>query len=433
MLESHLRVPNICWKADDFDPLEVESGIVVESNGYVDLAGRFATARQDRDRVLLTRDKLGLNKLFFAINPAQGVVAANYLIDLVDGGIPFRAIYSAPAGATIEIDLGRRAIAIHRHYSLPRTAGSHADPARVLKAIGERLNRRMERIAETFRDATVVICLSGGADSGLVAAYAKEHFPTAVAYTYTYADDTLAPSEDAVFAELLAAHLGLRFRLVKATPREVITAVRRAICAGQDWRDFNVHCAIVNEILAAAIAADIAHDAENHRTIVLTGDLMNEILGDYTPVQYRNTVYYQLPALNPDRLRISLLRGVQTGDREVGVFRSHGLDVVQPYALVVEELLQLPSSIAKADVVHALAGDRLPPEVYGRPKARAQIGDADVRRGILPLLVDSGRDARWLENEFSDIFKVSDRSMLRRFIRAGVYRYPTHFPGSAHG
>lgn len=433
MLESHLRVPNIYWKADDFDPLDVESGIVVASNDYADLTGRFATARQDRDRVLLTRDKLGLNKLFFAISPAQGVVAANYLIDLVDGGIPFHTVYSVPAGATIEIDLGQREIAIRRHYSLPRTAGSRAEPAGVLKTVGERLNRHMELIAKTFRDAKIVLCLSGGADSGLVAAHAKEHFPAAVAYTYTYADDTLAPSEDAVFAERLAAHLGLRFRLVKASPREVTTAVRRAICAGQDWRDFNVHCAIVNEILAAAIAADMAHDAKTHRTIVLTGDLMNEILGDYTPVQYRNTVYYQLPALTPDRLRISLVRGVQTSDREVGVFRSHGLDVVQPYALVVEELLQLPSSIAKADIVQALASDRLPAEVYSRSKIRAQIGDSDVRRGILPLLVDSGRDSRWLENEFCDIFKVNDRSMLRRFIRAGVYRYPTHFTGSTHG
>ncbi|MGH3901303.1 MAG: asparagine synthase-related protein [Pseudonocardiaceae bacterium] len=433
MLESHLRVPNICWKADDFDPLDVESGMVVAPNEYADLTGRFATARQDGDRVLLTRDKLGLNKLFFAIDPVQGVVVANYLIDLVDGGIPFHAVYSVPAGATIEVNLGRREIAIHRHYSLPRTAGSRADPARVLKTIGERLNRHMELIAETFRDAKVVICLSGGADSGLVAAHAREHFPTAVAYTYTYADATLAPSEDAVFAEQLAAHLGLRFRLVKASPREVVTAVRRAICAGQDWRDFNVHCAIVNEILAGEIAADVAHDTQNHRTVVLTGDLMNEILGDYAPVRYRNTVYYQLPALNPDRLRISLVRGVQTGDREVGVFRSHGLDVVQLYALVVEELLQLPSSIVKADVVHALAGDRLPAQIYGRPKARAQIGDPEVRRGILPLLVDSGRNSRWLEDEFCDIFKVSDRSMLRRFIRAGVYRYPTCFPGSTHG
>ncbi len=433
MLENHLRVPNIWWKAEDLHPLDAELSMAVASNEYADLAGRFATAHQDRDHVLLTRDKLGLNKLFFAIDPTRGVVAANYLIDLVDGDIPFEAIYSVPADATIEIDLRQRAIAIHRYHYLPRTAGSHADPAGVLKAVGERLNRHIELIAETFRDATVVICLSGGADSGLVAALAKEYFSNAVAYTYTYTDGTLTLRDDAVSAEQLAAHLGLRFRLVKASPREVIRAVRRAIRAGQDWRDFNVHCAIVNEILAEAIATDIAHDAETHRTVVLTGDLMNEILGDYTPVQYRNTVYYQLPTLNPDRLRVSLVRGVQTGDREVGVFRSHSLDVVQPYALVVEELLQLPSSIHKANVIHALAGDRLPAGIYCRPKTRAQIGDTDVRRGILPLLVDSGRDARWLEDEFCNIFKISDHSMLRRFIRAGVYRYPTRFPGSTHG
>jgi len=432
MLEAHLRVPNLCWRADKFDPPDIGAGSAAGSDALSSVVGRFATAHRVGDRVRLARDTLGLNKLFFAVDPARGVLAANYLLDLVKAGVPFDTIYAVPAGATVEIDIRRRELTTRRYHLLPRKAGQGSDLGAILDTLGQQLRRHLELVAATFPTGRVAICLSGGADSGLVAAHATDYFPDATAYTYTYRDANGPPSQDAENAERLATHLGFRFRLVQADADTVFDAVHNAIRFGQDWRDFNVHCAVVNAILAEAIAADVPC-TEPHRTLVLTGDLMNELLGDYTPVRYACTDYYRLPEVTPERLRISLVRGIQTGDREVGVFRSRGLDVMQPYATVFDDLLRLPSTVAKAEVIRTLAGGRLPAEVYRRPKIRAQIGDPVVRRGILPLLIDSGRDARWLENRFCKLFKIDDRAVLRRFIRGGVYRCADRFPGRSHG
>jgi asparagine synthetase B (glutamine-hydrolysing) len=70
---------------------------------YAELTGCFAVARRVGDRVVLARDSLGLNKLYFAIHVHCGVVARNYLADLRDEGVPFEAIYAVPAGSMIEI------------------------------------------------------------------------------------------------------------------------------------------------------------------------------------------------------------------------------------------------------------------------------------------------------------------------------------------
>jgi hypothetical protein len=225
-----------------------------------------------------------------------------------------------------------------------------------------------------------------------------------------------------------AAHLRIPHRLVAAAPADVLGALQDAVRFGQDWRDFNVHCAIVNVLLGDAIARDAQATHGASEVLVLTGDLMNELLADYASVRYNGREYYTLPAIGPDALRRALVRGIQAGDREVGVFHSRGLTAVQPYGAVFKSLLALPSAIAKPDVIRGLAGDRLPAAFYERRKIRAQIGDTEARRGILPLLVDSGRDGEWLERRACELLGAPDQQSLRNFIRAGVYRSCPRFP-----
>jgi asparagine synthetase B (glutamine-hydrolysing) len=135
VLEAHLRVPNLCWPSVDPD-------MAANPETLAGVAGRFALARHDDERVRLARDKLGLNKLFFAVD-RQGVLAANYLADLADAGVPFEAICSAPAGAAVEIDLVRKAVTTRRHHRLPRAAGQSSEPASALDTIAEAVARAM--------------------------------------------------------------------------------------------------------------------------------------------------------------------------------------------------------------------------------------------------------------------------------------------------
>ena len=395
---------------------------------------RFATASPAPDgSVTLVRDGLGLNKLFLAVHESGRVVAGNYLIDLVRHGVPFEAIYSVPSGHSVRIAPKQNLVEVSRCGDCCDGSDvAAADVDDVARDIRAELERCLSRFAEQFGNRDVCICLSGGLDSGLIAALARKYVSRLTAYTYSFTAPGRPLSEDAVNAERLARFLGIPFRLVPATADDLLNTVDAALCHGQDWRDFNVHCAIVNEIVARAIR----HDADGNREpppLVLTGDLVNEFLADYEPVSYDGEDYYTLPRLRPFDLRRVLIRGLDTGDREVGVFNDHGLDVVQPYGAIVNQYHRLPPAFiggaqSKQVLVRKIAGDLLPPFVFNRPKVRAQVGDATARSGILPLLIQCGHGADWLRHAFCRLFNIDHVAFLDRFIRGGRYRTVRPFP-----
>lgn len=426
MLDSALRVRNFCW------PGESRGNEISPERDPAGLRGQFSFALDRNDgKVTLVRDRLGLNKLFFAIHESGRVHAANYLIDLVQRGIPFEAIYSVPAGHSLLIDPPRRTLSLSRYFDLeslpaPETAESES-PAR---AIRNRLESWFRRIAEQYGDRKIAVCLSGGLDSGMIGAFARKYFSDVTAYTYGFQHFNQIDSDDVRYAERLAAFLKIPFRLIPAATTDILEALDNAICYGQDWRDFNVHCAIVNEIVARAIRND---SLEGERPLVLTGDLANEFLADYTPVSYRGHEYYRLPRVEPGELRLALIRGLDTGDREIGVFNHYGLDVIQPYGLLLDEYLNVPASSlrdvqCKQTLTREIAGDLLPDFVFERKKVRAQVGSADAPVGILPVLVEHGRDSGWLRSAFCRLLGIDSESLLGGLIRAGRYRSITGFP-----
>jgi asparagine synthetase B (glutamine-hydrolysing) len=326
MLESLLRVTNVCWSDGVYQPSMAPAAIRTAGDSV--LHGRFACASTLPDgTVTLARDPLGLNKLFVAIHESGRVVAGNYLVDLVRHGVPFEAVYSVPAGHVVRIGPHER-IEVAR-YSAEAAEPGAADVDNVADAIRHELEQWLSRLSDQFRDRRVAVCLSGGLDSGVVAALARKYFPALTAYTYSFTAPGAPLSEDAVYAEQLAGFLGIPFRFVPATADDLHAVVDDALCYGQDWRDFNVHCAIVNELVARAIRRD-AEASGAPMPLVLTGDLANEFLADYEPVPYGGREYYTLPRLQPFELRQVLIRGLDSGDREVGIFNRHGLDVVQP-------------------------------------------------------------------------------------------------------
>jgi asparagine synthetase B (glutamine-hydrolysing) len=419
MFEQLLTVGNFYWADDHFCPHLPCAGV----------RGRFASATADRDGVItLVRDPLGLNKLFVSVDGAGHVFAASYLIDLVRRGASFESISSVPPGHVVRLDPVRQSATLERYAApAPEAADAHT-PLRVLAdGIRRALETTFVRLAAAFGDRKVFICLSGGLDSAIVAALASRYFEQPIGYTYTFADGAAPCSEDAINAEALAGALGIPMRVITASSGDVLDALDDAICYGQDWRDFNVHCAIVNEILGRAMRRDLDGEYPGAPCVVLTGDLANELLADYTPISYAGREFYALPDVETGRLRQTLVRGLDAGDREVGVFARHGLDVIQPYALAADEYLRLPGPMLGRDgfkqaLSREIAGDLLPGFIFQRRKVRAQIGNATASSGILPLLVDRGIDAAWLRRAFCRIFSVHDDTCLDRFIRAGRYR-----------
>lgn len=427
-----LRVGNFYWAGDAFRPALAigdasEEGAVAPG----DVRGRFACAFPDADgSVTLTRDRLGLNKLFVSVHETGTVVAANYLIDLVRGGVPLQCVFSVPAGHVVRLD-PQRQVADCRPYA---DSEPTAQSALSIDEISQRIRRQLDvwfaRLAAAFGNRKIRVCLSGGLDSGLVAAFARNYFTDVTGYTYSYTGEGASPSDDANSAERLAEALRIPLRIVPASADDVLGAIEDALCYGQDWRDFNVHCAIVNEILARAIRRDADEDGPGSPSLVLTGDLANELLADYSPVPYAGREFYALPDIDPASLRLMLVRGLDAGDREVGIFSHHDLDVVQPYSLIADEYMRLPASFiangrSKQVLARLVAGDLLPDFVFERIKVRAQIGTTGGTTGILPLLIQNGRDFPWLRRTFARLFRVEDEAFLSEFIRAGRYRVVT--------
>jgi asparagine synthetase B (glutamine-hydrolysing) len=429
VLESLLRRPNFYWAEEHFQPPLKSHSLADLGMAAATLQGQFSLAFPGPDgAVILLRDRLGINKLFFAIHESGAVLAATFLIDLVNRGVPFEAIYSVPAGHFLAVDPSRPTLALRRYSHIDADSGRHSLPlGPVARHIRESLEVWFSRLAAQFAHRKICLCLSGGLDSSVIAALAKKYFADVTAYTYGYVESGQATSEDVHYARKVADFLGIPFRLIPASSDDVLAVLEDALCYGQDWRDFNVHCAIVNEILARAIASDAERFGSDGPPLVLTGDLMNEFLADYAPLSYENREFYRLPQVSPALLRTALIRGLDAGDRELGIFNHHGIDLIQPYGLLVDEYRRLPATLlggerSKPDIVREVASDLLPSFLFTRLKARAQVGDPVGPGGILSALLRTGRDAPWLRRAFCHRFMITEERLLDSFIRLGRYR-----------
>jgi asparagine synthetase B (glutamine-hydrolysing) len=252
---------------------------------------------------------------------------------------------------------------------------------------------------------------------------AMDHFTDVVPVSFDLRREQGPPSADRLTAERLAAHFRLPLLAVTPSPDELLEGLDDVLREGIDWRDFNVHAALVNYALAREIAAARA----SGECLVLTGDLPNEYLVDYHAEQVGGRIYYALPRLSPPALQAALVRGLDTSHREIGPFQAWSLPAVQVYAPAVDHYLELPYAFLdeprrKDRLSRHLFGARIPEYVYTRPKTRAQVGDEDVGRGVLGLCLQRGIDAPALRRRFAELHGVRNQGLLNRFIRAGRYR-----------
>lgn len=372
----------------------------------------------DAGRWRIVRDPLGINKLFWAEAAGTVSVAARPW-RLTREGHDFDSIRAIPRGAVVDIDPAEPDTARHT-IALGARDGGAGDPVdATARAIRSALGGYLAAIAAAHPGARAFVCLSGGLDSSGIAVLAQEHFPALTAVSFDLAGE---PSQDRLVGRRLARDLGLPLLEATVTQDQLLAHVDTALVEGIDWRDFNVHAALVNAALAEAIA-DAAGDEP---AVVFTGDMANEFLADYQAERYRGATYYGLPELPRPALRRILVRGLDTSHREIGVFEAWGLSAVQPYAAAVDAYLALPDTFladpdCKAALCRELLGTQLPEYVYARPKARAQVGGSQAG-GVLGLCVDRGFDAVWMKQRFAELHGIDDPSGLDRFIRTGVYR-----------
>jgi asparagine synthetase B (glutamine-hydrolysing) len=415
--------PNFAWDGSRiYDRADFRPGLGLP----VDLRGAGASVELGSSGTWrLLRDPLGLNKLFWAKDPEGDVLVAARPYLLIEAGRRFEEIQAVPSGSVADLIPGR---ALPEEHSLvPDSWFTPPDPRDVdVEALGKKIRAKLDcylsTLAALYPKAETFVCLSGGLDSTGIAVLVKEHFRNTVAVTFDLKRPGGEVSEDRRMAERLASDLELRLLEADATEDQLFEMLDTVLLESIDWRDFNVHAGLVNAVLAQAI-----DDAVRERPVlVFTGDLANEFLADYEPEQYRGATYYRLPRLSAAMLRDSLVRGLDTCHREIGVFATWNLPVVQPYAVAVDEYLMLRNDFLRSEdrkqrLSRAIFEDLVPEYVFSRAKVRAQVGNPSTGGGVLAACVDRGFDDHWLRRRFAKLHGVDDPAILHKFIRAGRY------------
>jgi asparagine synthetase B (glutamine-hydrolysing) len=383
----------------------------------------------------LLRDPLGINKLFWAKDPEGTILLAARPYLLVRAGCSFEEIQAIPPGSMIDFLPGHyssQAYSLIPDFWFTSEEAPCVEPEVLANGIRDKLDRYLSALAAAYPRAEVFTCLSGGLDSTGIAALVREHFRNVVVVSFDLRRPGGRASEDRRVAERLARDLHLPLLEADATEDQLFEMLDTVLLEGIDWRDFNVHTGLVNAVLARVI-----DDAVTDRPVlVFTGDLANEFLADYHPERYRGNTYYRLPRLSPGALRDSLVRGLDTCHREIGVFAAWNLPVVQPYAVAVDGYLMLRDDFLRSEdrkqrLCRMIFRELVPDYVFSRTKVRAQVGDPDTGGGVLAACVDRGFDSSWLQNRFATLHGVADTTALNKFIRAG--RYSAAVPSFVNG
>ena len=427
-IDSTLPVTN--WASLNARPLTNTDALWIEEVPPA-LTGQYAFHLEQDGEHLLLRDALGINKLFYSIDPDGCVHSSNYLFDLRQQGLPVESIYSVPSGHRLRLCPASETLTLDKVRALP--FGNDEDPVDI-ETHGARIRKRLDAVfAQIQRNIVhrpVYVTLSGGLDSTVIAVLARQAFPQLRAITFCVGEESVvrSPGSDLYFAELVARSLDLPHEVVSVDAQAIPDLLDTVLIYGQDWRPFNVHCGLVNAALGSWLKR--AHP-EGARPVVLTGDTMNELMADYSPVAYGGDTHYRLPRLDASRLRRFLVGGLDAGDREVGIFRHFGVDTIQPYAWCADAYTALPGHFvtqthSRRQLVEQLHLEDIPPYIYQRPKVRAQAGSEKVA-GTLACLVNQGIDSDHLAARFAALFDIPPSS-LTGLVHGGYYRFSSTYP-----
>jgi asparagine synthetase B (glutamine-hydrolysing) len=399
-----------------FDIKAIDSTIF--SKGYH--LGQFASVEEIEDGVYrAVRDPLGIGKLFYTETKDGKLHFSEKFVDLFHLNSP---IYSVPPGMLVNIGTGGRRELI-RDLGIPniiddtlnRKAFTSKDDRNML-SFKKRFDSRLEALFKLFGKLedegwTFFVALSGGLDSSIIASKAAQYLKNPIASTLD-----LGKSEDSEKAQHIAGHLGIKHLVFPADEEQILLAIDKAPELCQDFRDFNVHCAALNILLATNIKQYVEshNEINSKKVIVLTGDLMNEFTCDYEGEFIDGVEYYKLPRVDKKELQTHLIRGLDTSDREISVFKAFGLECIQPFAALYDLYTSIHESVLTADdpktLLNSFQVDSVILDFIPKVKLRAQVGSRESM-GILGICHHKGLNNKTFYNKLVDSSSQMDATV----------------------
>jgi asparagine synthetase B (glutamine-hydrolysing) len=280
----------------------------------------------------------------------------------------------------------------------------------------EKINFFLESLKKRYGDSCYV-CLSGGLDSTIIVYLAQKIFknPIAVTANFIYKNHKLKLSDDNKVANLVAKKLKIKIINLSFHYEEIPKHLNKILEYSQDWRDYNIHCATLNYFIAKELKKI------NSKIPTLTGDMMNEYCTDYKTEFFKKKKYYQIPKINKKILQRFLINGLDSSNREIGIFKNFGLELFQPYSILSDQYKNLPSKYFENNFKYKINGKILPKNIFKlvlKKKNRAQI--TDKSGGILGFFINNNFSQKFLLDRFTKKFNIN-KSWLNNFILAGQF------------
>lgn len=387
--------------------------------------GSFAFYKKIKNLYLIARDHLGNKKIFWGYK--KKLYFSDNFLEL-SKKIGLAKIRSAEAGKITIINKFGKIIKKHQIQKVNNlkfeNLKKHSD------LIKKEIIFFLTGIKKIYGDK-IYVCLSGGLDSTLIAYFARKVFNKVTAISCCMIKDKdyqkyiknkknfFSLSEDFVTAKKIAKILKIKFKPIFFPEKNCIKDLKKVMYSCQDWRDFNVHCAILNFQIAKNLKKILNYKNEP----VITGDYMNEYFADYTSEKNNGLIHYKQPNQSRAIRQKYYIKGLNSSDRENGVFKYFNIPSFQPYCYVDTLYKILPSNfLNKNDAKYILNGKFLNKKIIkliNKKKYRAQVGGSEG--GILNYMTNKEIFQEELNRKFNSFFKTNNR-FLSNFIYLGSYK-----------
>ncbi|MCX7718629.1 MAG: asparagine synthase-related protein [Candidatus Sumerlaeaceae bacterium] len=276
------------------------------------LDGMFAAAVVRGSRLVLARDPLGIKPLYYAWNGRLGAGLrlrfASEMHALADAPDPITAM---PPGGLFDSERGPGSFS-PGGAALPMPEPLADDPDEIARRLAEAVRKAVR--SHLMSDVPVGVFVSGGLDSSIVAAVAREHLPQL--HTFSVGCDG---SEDLEKARVLAQILGTDHHEYVFSVDEVAAELPRIAHHLESYDRYLVTNAIPNWFCARLAA--------RHIKVALCGEGSDELFAGYTYYQK-----YQDPAILNRELHRTTADLHQTNLQRVDrMTMAHGVECRVPF------------------------------------------------------------------------------------------------------
>ncbi|MEJ2397799.1 MAG: asparagine synthase B [Gammaproteobacteria bacterium] len=355
------------------------------------LDGMFAFAIIDDERLILARDRIGIKPLYYGRKHTASGTETLYFASEIKALAPLvQDVKEFPAGTIYDSASG-----FHTYYTVPNQIPLELDLDTHLNRVRQTIEAAVKK--RLLSDVPLGAFLSGGLDSSIIAAVAKQYMPTL--HTFSVG---IEGSRDLEAARRVARHIGSTHHEYVYRADEVIETLPEIIYQLESFDQDLVRSAIPTWFCARM--------ASERVKVILTGEGADELFAGYA-YHKRITEYAALH----DELRRSVSRlhniNLQRVDR---MTMRHGIearvpfldtDVIAMAQTVPPELKLLTDPDGRRIekwILRKAFEDLLPAEIVWRNKE--QFDEGSGMTDLLPAIIEQatvGLDAKNYQTQFN--------------------------------